>query len=75
MAGPLGAQGPGVERDDNTSRHIPAGEPKDPGGVTVRASEEGKVSSPPEDGEEGGCSHRLQLSANTKTSPSLQTLK
>lgn len=47
MAGSSGTQGPGVERDNNMSRHIPAGEPKDPGGVTVRASEEGKVSSPP----------------------------
>ena len=47
MAGPPGAQGPGVERDDNTSQHIPAEEPKDLGGVTARASEAGKVSSPP----------------------------
>ena len=47
MAGPSGAQGPGVERDDNTNQHIPAEELKDLGGVTVRASEAGKVSSPP----------------------------
>ena len=45
MAGPSGAQGPGVERDNNTSQHIPAEEPKGLGGVTARASEAGKVSS------------------------------
>ena len=32
-------------RDNNTSQHIPAEEPKGLGGVTARASEAGKVSS------------------------------